>query len=251
MLAANAMTPDTPPLISVIVVCRNPGQRLEPALASVWDQRDASFELIVIDGASTDGSAAWLEAQRARIARLISEPDRGVYEAMNKGIAAARGEWLLFLGADDRLAADTTLRDAASALKSASSDIAAGEAAYTDGRIYRLKNPPNPIARNFLHHQATFYRHALFARLGAFDANLAVMGDYDFNVRALKAGASIAPLALRVSVCGTRGLSDAGHWRGYREEITVRHRYFSAWKCAAWDIASALRFARKKLLRLV
>ena len=102
------------PTLSVIIACKNPGARLHTALASVWNQRDASAELIVIDGGSADGTREWLEAQRAQIATLIAEPDGGVYDAMNKGVAAARGEWVLFLGADDRLASDRVLAETAS-----------------------------------------------------------------------------------------------------------------------------------------
>ena len=144
------------PFISVIVVCKNPGPPLRTALQSIWAQREISLELIVIDGASSDGSREWLEAESARIAVLRSEPDGGVYEAMNKGMAAARGAWVLFLGADDRLASDATLFDAALHLGKSAAGVAVGESVYDDGRVYRLEPKPNPVVRNFVHHQAAF-----------------------------------------------------------------------------------------------
>src|SRR4051812_6011586 len=82
MLAANAMS--AAPTISVIVACKNPGPRLLVALTSVWEQRHLQPELIVIDGGSTDGSRELLEAQRSRLTAWVSEPDDGVYDAMNK-----------------------------------------------------------------------------------------------------------------------------------------------------------------------
>src|SRR6185312_9288122 len=88
MVNLKAMSPVS---ISVIVVCRNPGPRLRAALESVWNQRGTQAELVVVDGASTDGTREWLEQQRSRLGTLISENDSGVYEAMNKGLAAARG----------------------------------------------------------------------------------------------------------------------------------------------------------------
>ncbi|MEJ1973264.1 MAG: glycosyltransferase [Lacunisphaera sp.] len=103
------MSAPASPIISIIVVCRNPGRRLETALGGVWAQQGMTPELVVIDGASTDGSREWLEARRSRIGALVSEPDGGIYDAMNKGIARATGDWILFLGADDRLADDTVL----------------------------------------------------------------------------------------------------------------------------------------------
>lgn len=249
MLFPNAMS--AAPLLSVIVVCKNPGPRLHAALASVWSQREVAAELIVIDGGSTDGTHAWLDSQRARIATLIAEPDGGVYDAMNKGVAAARGEWVLFLGADDRLAGDDVLAEAAGRLRAAEAviGVVGGEAAFADGRVYRFCHETNPAARNFIHHQAAFYRRSLFAGHGRFDPALAVMGDYDFNARLRARGVRFQPIPLRVAICGAGGLSDRGGWRGYREEIAVRHRHFSAARCLVWDAVSILRYLRKKSVR--
>ncbi|MBL9188262.1 MAG: glycosyltransferase [Opitutaceae bacterium] len=237
------------PNLSVIVACKNPGTRLHAALASVWAQRDAALELIAVDGGSTDGTQAWLDARRAQIATLIAEPDRGVYDAMNKGVAAARGEWLCFLGADDRFADDNAAASAHAHARDAAAGVVAGEAAFADGRIYRFDTAANPFARNFVHHQAALYRRELFAAHGAFDASLAVMADYDFNLRLRQRGVRFAPMPVRLAICGTGGLSDRGAWRGYREEITVRHRHYPAWRCLGWDALSVVRWARKKMLR--
>jgi len=242
------MPPDSPPPISVIVVCKNPGPRLEAALLSVWEQRELRPELIVIDGGSTDGTREWLETQRPRIATLISESDTGVYDAMNKGLAAARGEWVLFLGADDELDSEHVLTGMHVQLQQTSGGVGVGEAAYQDGRIYRLAAAPNPCARNFVHHQAAFYRRSLFGENGRFDPALAVMADYDFNLRLWKNHVRFKPVPLRIARCGTRGLSDRGRWQGYREEIRVRHRHFAAWRCWFWDALSVLRFLRKKFI---
>jgi putative colanic acid biosynthesis glycosyltransferase len=236
------------PLISVIVVCKNPGPSLYEALTSVWAQRHIVPELVVVDGASTDGSRDWLETHRSRLAAFRSEPDAGVYDAMNKGIATATGKWVLFLGADDRLASDTVLGQATGLLAITQARVATGEAAYDNGRVYRMDPQPNPVARNFVHHQATFYRRELFTQHGSFDRALAIMGDYDLNARLWKNKVEFTALPLRVANCRSGGLSDAGGWRGYREEITVRHRYFPLVRCLVWDIGSIVRFLRKKML---
>ena len=217
----------------------------------MWSQLDASVELIVIDGGSTDGTRVWLEAQRAQITTLIVEPDRGVYAAMNKGVAAAHGEWVLFLGADDRLAGDRVLAEAAGCVRAAAAGIGVvgGEAVFADGRAYRFRSDTNPAARNFIHHQAAFYRRKLFTEHGGFDPALAVMGDYDFNARLWAHGVRFQPISLRVATCGTGGLSDRGGWCGYREEITVRHRHFFALRCLVWDALSVARYLRKKIVR--
>jgi glycosyltransferase involved in cell wall biosynthesis len=238
----------TTPLVSVILVCRNPGARAREALQSVWAQRDAETEVIVIDGASTDGTREWLQTQRGHLDTLISEPDGGIYEAMNKGIAAARGEWVLFLGADDRLAGDDVLARAAVFLEKTGAGVLVGAARFDDGRLYRLAPASAFIRRNFMHHQAAFYRHSRLARTGGFDATLRLQADYDLNLRLHRTAVRFDVLDLLVTECASGGLSDAGHWANYREEIAVRHRHFSAWQCWLWDAGSVVRYVRKKIL---
>ena len=75
------------------------------------------------------------------------------------------------------------------------------------------------------------------------------MGDYEFNARLHARGVRFQPIPLRVTTCGTGGLSDRGGWRGYREEITVRHRHFPAVRCFVWDVLSVARCLRKKIVR--
>ena len=246
MLSAKAM-PASPPSISVIVVCRNPGTRLHAALASIWNQTFRA-EVVVVDGASTDGTREWLEARRDRIQTLISEPDNGIYDAMNKGIAAATSEWLLFLGADDSFATPSTLTEAAKHLAGTHAAVVVGEARFDDGRLYPFRGSRAAIRRNFVHHQATFYRRAVFARYGAFDTSLRIQADYEHNLRLLRAGAEFTALPLRLAECASGGTSDSGRWANYREEITVRHRHFPAWRCWPWDLFAVLRCARKKVV---
>ena len=91
----------SPPLVSVITVCRNAATTLEACLLSVAAQGWPHVEHIVIDGASTDGTGDILASHRDRLAVVVSEPDRGLYDAMNKGVARARGDFVIFLNADD------------------------------------------------------------------------------------------------------------------------------------------------------
>jgi glycosyltransferase involved in cell wall biosynthesis len=244
MLGRSEM-PASAPLLSVIIVCRNPGPRLPAALASVWDQPPADCETIVVDGASTDGTGAWLDTHRGRLGRLISEPDGGIYDAMNKGLAVARGEWILFLGADDRLQ-DNVLSQIIPALQQATAEVVVGEIAYDDGRVYRLGAARTAVRRNFVHHQAAFYRRALFATHGQFRTTLRIMADYDFNLRLVWAGVRFQDSPFRVATCGSGGRSDRGDWFGYREEIAVRHAHFPAWRCWVWDLFAVLRYLRKR-----
>jgi putative colanic acid biosynthesis glycosyltransferase len=236
------------PLISVILVCRNPGPRLAAALESVWSQAGAEVETIIIDGDSTDGTHEWLEARREQIGTYLSEPDCGVYDAMNKGLALARGEWILFLGADDRLVGGAFAKIAPE-LTRTSAAVVGGEAAYADGRLYPLRNPAAGIRRNFAHHQATFYRRGLFTDHGDFEIGLRIAADYEFNLRLVKRQVRFKSVRIRIAACAPGGLSDSGTWPVYGEEIRVRHLYFPAWRCWLWDAAAVIRYLRKQIIR--
>lgn len=230
------------------MVCRNPGDRIRTALESVWTQT-TPVRLIVVDGASTDGTAGWLSDQASRIDTLISEPDAGVYDAMNKGVAAAGSGWILFLGSDDRLASSNVIAKAVAHLDQHPADVIVGSARYNDGRIYAYSGAKAAIRRNFVHHQATFYRSA-GTMAPWFDNTLRLQADYDYNLRLLHSGAHFATLPVLISHCASGGISDAGRWANYREEITVRHRHFPGWRCWPWDTVSVIRYFRKILVRI-
>ncbi|MEY4488264.1 MAG: hypothetical protein RIQ79_772, partial [Verrucomicrobiota bacterium] len=103
----SAVTDQSVCRVSVVTVCRNAGARLDATSASVAAQGRADCEWLVIDGASTDDTVPRAEHWRGRIAgpvRIVSEPDGGIYDAMNKGLRLARGEWVLFLNAGDGFA---------------------------------------------------------------------------------------------------------------------------------------------------
>jgi len=91
------------PLISIVTVCRNAGSVIETTARSITEQSFIDFEWIVIDGASTDDTLTNLAPFRSRIKHLISEPDHGIYDAMNKGLRVARGQFVYFLNAGDWL----------------------------------------------------------------------------------------------------------------------------------------------------
>ena len=97
------------PLVSIITSTLNAARELPRTIASLASQRGASFEWIVVDGASSDGTVALLERHADQIARWTSEPDAGIYDAWNKACPHARGEWLLFIGAGDEFVAPDAL----------------------------------------------------------------------------------------------------------------------------------------------
>jgi putative colanic acid biosynthesis glycosyltransferase len=236
------------PLLSVIVVCLNPGEALRVCADSLHRQTSQDFEWIVKDGGSTDGTAEWLREAAQPTDRLLAGPDRGVYDAMNQALAVARGEWVLFLGADDALASPTVVASIGPALVRSTGGVVAGSARYRDGRVYRFTDTRHALRRNFLHHQAAFFRRDPLVASGGFDPSFRIQGDYEANLRLLTSGTRFEAVDLLVSICGPGGLSDAGSWLNYAEEIRARARHVHFRRRLLWDLLAVGRYFRKKLL---
>ncbi len=238
--------PGSPPF-SIILVCHNAGSRLLPALESIGSQAGLDPELMAIDRGSSDGSLRTLEARRPRLSRLQMSGDGTVYQALNDAISAATGDWILISGAGDRLVGDAVLRETANWMKRTEAGVVAGESAFDDGLIQKLHSRVNAAAKDFTPRSATFYRRALFAENGGFDPRLSTMGGYEFNIRLWKSRVRFKPIPLRIAACAA--LHAKFDWRACREEIRVRHRYFSAGRCLWWDVASLLRCATARAVR--
>ena len=133
--------PIADPKISVITVVRNGAATVEDTLRSVAAQDYPRVEHVVIDGASTDGTLDIVRRHRDKIAAFRSEPDRGMYDAMNKGLALATGEIVGFLNADDVYADSNVLREIADTLRATEVDACYGDLVYvrrTDaGKVVR------------------------------------------------------------------------------------------------------------------
>ncbi len=175
----------TEPLISVIIVVYNSGNSLEAAINSVLGQSFSNRELVIIDGGSTDQTNQVINGYRSQIGYYISEPDNGIYDAMNKGIAAAKGEWLYFLGSDDELLDKDTL-------SAVFNDPASfKETSFIFGNVLLRSNrrsiggdrdQEKLIAAN-IPHQAIFYNKAIFKELGGYNTNFPILADWEMNLR--------------------------------------------------------------------
>jgi hypothetical protein len=176
---------------SVITVAKNAAATLEKCIASVEAQRHASLEYILIDGASTDETAAIVARHKARVDQFVSEPDNGIYDAMNKGLKRARGRFIYFLGADDYLLDENTLADVAAFIsRMPACDLVYGgiEVRFPDGHAEIFMPPPADEALSFLvsgclPHQASFASRRAFDLAGTFDDRYRIAGDYDWFLR--------------------------------------------------------------------
>lgn len=174
------MTGASPPLISVLTVVRNGAASIGACLESVASRACERIEHVVVDGASTDGTLDLLRKYEGPRLRWLSEPDGGVYEAMNKAVGLARGAWLLFLGADDLLLADA--RELGPRLEDART-IYYGDAFFPRlGRRYDGPFDAAKLARRNICHQAVLYPRAVFAKY-RFDLRYRYQADWELNMR--------------------------------------------------------------------
>ena len=183
------------PRISVITVCFNAAPSIERTIKSVLSQKDARIEYIVVDGASNDGTMAIVDRHAARIDKIVSEKDGGIFDAMIKGAQLATGDVVYFLNADDAFADDTVLRDISRAFEEdPSRTFVYGNVILEDEPGGRLSFPAKPFKTRsiseFLHnsfcHQAVFVKRSLFAELGPFDEAYRYSADYEWIIRAFK-----------------------------------------------------------------
>jgi glycosyltransferase involved in cell wall biosynthesis len=178
-----------PPLISVVTPTLNSEAKIAATVASVLSQRKGLYEFLVIDGGSTDGTLAHLRAQGSAL-RYVSEPDEGIYDAMNKGIRLTSGTFLYFLGAGDRLLPGVLEAMAAEIRKlpcqgqTSRPTLLYGNVEWSsysqpyDGRFNRSK-----LLRRNICHQAIFYQRSVFERLGFYNTKYLSLADWEFNIR--------------------------------------------------------------------
>lgn len=180
--------------ISIITATYNCATTIVDCLASVASQSHTSREHLVIDGVSSDGTMALLNTHKEQLAILLSEPDFGIYDALNKGIARADGEIIGFLHADDMYADTSVLERIASAFADPFVDAVYGDLVYVRQddtcRVVRYWRShaysPGMLARGWMPPHPTLYvRRSLYERFGGFDTRYRIAADYDCILRML------------------------------------------------------------------
>lgn len=179
---------------SVITVCYNSERFIKHTIESVNSQKNVSFEHIVIDGLSTDGTGRILDMYRGQIS-VISEDDSGIYDAMNKGIKIATGQWICFLNSDDFFTDEFALYRLAQKIKSKKKHLIF----FNDVRIVSRLDEKVPI-RDYTFpddvesglkngvmppHPGAVCHRSLFRHVGIFDERFSIAGDYDWFFRAI------------------------------------------------------------------
>lgn len=185
------------PLITYITVVYNRESTLERCMKSVWEQTYKNVEYIIVDGNSTDGSLKLIEENADKIDYYISQPDTGIYNAMNKGISLARGRFLCFMNSDDECvqhAAEKVIEE----YKRTNADIICGTRnLYMNGqKVEEVTYPRYCIKHsNFryiqMYHQATYASYEVFNQIGGFDESYSLLSDWIWESAAIDAGFSV------------------------------------------------------------
>lgn len=179
-------------ICSIITITYNNLDGLRRTADSVSAQTYRDMEWIVVDGGSTDGTKEWLDNAQWTMhnAHILSEPDKGVYDAQNKGVRLAKGEFCFFLNAGDSFCrADVLERMMAMPLDA---DIVYGNEVVVDAegkRVGYCKGVENPgfveLYNSCMKHQATFIRRALFEKYGEYDSSLRICADWEWFFRVI------------------------------------------------------------------
>lgn len=262
------MTEALKPTVSLITVVLNGGEALSRAMSSVLAQTYRPIDYIVIDGGSTDGSVDLIKQYEDQLAYWVSEPDSGISDAFNKGIAVAKGKYIGLLNADDWLSPDQ-IEEAVDKLEASDASFAFGDLLYhaADGRVLHLIHG-DPGYRGkiksrmpALNHPTMLVRRRVFDNVGGFDGRYHVAMDYDWALRADLAGHRGIYAERVVGHMTVDGTSDRQFIQGLKEvrEIAIRHgqRSIVAWPLFAYRIVKGMaqrilsRYAPSSLYQLL
>jgi glycosyltransferase involved in cell wall biosynthesis len=170
--------------ISVITVCRNAEHTIETTIKSVLGQTCKTIEYVIIDGKSTDKTLNIIRKYKAGIDVLVSEPDKGIYDAMNKGVKKCTGDWIYFLNSGDTFYNQDVITNISRELsKIKDADLVYGNISTDQGLIKFSRVNRFFLIRGTICHQAMFIRKKLFSEFGFFNLNYKIASDYEWLLR--------------------------------------------------------------------
>lgn len=210
------------PTISAITICKNSAATIERALLSVTSSGYPKLQYVIVDGGSTDGTLAVIERHRAQVAKLVSEPDEGISEALNKAIALSDGEYHIIVHADDEVLPGA-LQRLGEAAQTSDAQVICGRALVMthDDRLVRVfrPEPAKLLQKMSIPHMGALIRRAAWEAVGGYDVRRRIAMDHHFMLKILRkygpgAFKSIDHPVARYSL---GGVSDRQVMRGFRE----------------------------------
>lgn len=224
------------PKFSIITVTYNAGKVLEDTIQSVVFQTYRNVEYIIVDGGSTDNTLDVVHKYQERICKVISEPDKGLYDAMNKGIRMATGDYLCFLNAGDELHENETLQKIVFTLKGKElPDVIYGETAIVDEEghflhMRRLSTPEHLHWKSFKEgmlvcHQAFFARREL-ALANPYDLRYRFSADFDWCIRIMKQSKNLHNTHLTLIDYLNEGMTTQNHKASLKERFRIMTKHY-------------------------
>lgn len=211
------------PFISIITINLNNASGLQETLDSVCEQTFYDWELLVIDEGSTDNSLDIIEKYKSKIRYSVSEKDRGRYDAMNKGILVARGEYLIFLNSGDFLLHKNVFTETKGRIDNEEADIYYGDIEIPKGSgrqtVHYNDKPYLAYWRTGnINHQAALYKRTVFEELGMYSLDYKLAADNEFNLRAFMHGNKFLHLGFPMVYYDVNGQSSK-NFEAYKNEM--------------------------------
>ncbi len=181
--------------VSIITVCLNSRETIEDAILSVLEQDYQNIEYIIIDGGSTDGTLEIINKYKDRISKIISEPDKGIYDGMNKGLKVATGKIIGFLNSDDMYFSNKVISTVVRTIEQEKVDCCWGDLVYVDKRntkkIVRYWKSSEYREGGFKRgwmppHPTFFVKEWVYEKYGGFNTNFSISADYELILRFLE-----------------------------------------------------------------
>lgn len=243
-------------MISIIIPSFQNLNNLKNCILSIENQTYKNYEVWIVDGNSNDGTKSYLKSLKLPF-KWISQPDNGIYDAMNKGISLSKGNWLLFLGADDKLYSNEILSNIFNEPVDKSTELIIGKIKFdwkkTDSSFLKRNDGIITPAwskkiwiKNTLPHQGVFYNMCVFqdARY-SFDYD--ILADYAFNLCLYKKNTNVKVVDAIISICGANGVSKNYNWSQYQEEIKLKTTESSILFKPFFIVNSGIKYLIKKL----
>lgn len=204
------------PLVTVITVCYNAREMLLRTMNSVWAQTYKHVEYVIVDGASTDGTLELLEEYGARIDHWVSESDKGIYDAMNKGVSMAKGKWVIFMNAGDCFADNHVLENVFSVPRQV--DVIYGD--VVKGGVVKKASSPRNAHRMFFCHQSVFVKIESLKAF-PFDISHKMSADFKQMKQLWLAGKQFLQLDFPIADFDVQGVSNTNRAVGLWDNICV------------------------------
>jgi glycosyltransferase involved in cell wall biosynthesis len=212
--------PQRNPEVSIVTVCFNSSRTIRETIDSVLSQNHHPVQYIIVDGGSTDGTVELVQQYKQGISHFVSEPDRGIYDAMNKGIRLATGDIIGLLNSDDTYADSHVVTDLVTAMSAANADAVFADLVYVDQsdtrRVRRYYDSSRWRPRRFRFgwmpaHPTFFIKRKFYERHGLFSLDYRIAADFEMLVRLLyRGGATYTHVARPVVKMRTGGMSTRG-----------------------------------------